>query len=157
MPGRGGLDSFAHVSTAYVAGTHTGRFTEDDLYVGQDFRNPYERSKFEAELVVRERGDSLPTQVVRPSIVVGDSRTGWTPAFNVLYWPLRAFAAAPTRCSRHGARRRSTSCRWTTSRTRCSHSQAGRTTYHLTAGERASSVGELIDLASDVPRRPAPP
>ena len=31
-----------------------------------------------------------------------------------------------------------------------------RTTYHLTAGERTSSVGELMDLASDVPRRPAP-
>ena len=60
--------------------------------MGQDFRNPYEQSKFEAELLVRERSRSLPIQVVRPSIVVGDSRTGLTPAFNVLYWPLRAFS-----------------------------------------------------------------
>ena len=30
--------------------------------------------------------------IARPSIVVGESGTGWTPAFNVLYWPLRAFA-----------------------------------------------------------------
>ena len=29
---------------------------------------------------------------MRPSIVVGDCRSGWTSAFNVLYWPLRAFA-----------------------------------------------------------------
>ena len=29
---------------------------------------------------------------MRPSIVVGDSTNGWTAAFNVLYWPLRAFA-----------------------------------------------------------------
>jgi len=30
--------------------------------------------------------------IARPSIVMGESDTGWTPAFNVLYWPLRAFA-----------------------------------------------------------------
>ena len=30
--------------------------------------------------------------VVRPSIVVGESDSGWTPAFKVIYWPLRAFA-----------------------------------------------------------------
>jgi nucleoside-diphosphate-sugar epimerase len=30
--------------------------------------------------------------IARPSIVVGESGTGWTPAFNVRYWPLRAFA-----------------------------------------------------------------
>jgi nucleoside-diphosphate-sugar epimerase len=41
---RGGLGHFAYVSTAYVAGTHEGVFNEDDLNVGQDFRNPYERS-----------------------------------------------------------------------------------------------------------------
>ena len=52
---RGGLDGFTHVSTAYVAGTHAGEFTEDDLDVGQGFRNSYERSKFEAEQLVRAR------------------------------------------------------------------------------------------------------
>jgi long-chain acyl-CoA synthetase len=30
--------------------------------------------------------------IARPSIVMGESDSGWTPAFNVLYWPLRAFA-----------------------------------------------------------------
>ena len=30
--------------------------------------------------------------MARPSIVVGDRFSGWTPAFNVIYWPLRAFA-----------------------------------------------------------------
>jgi nucleoside-diphosphate-sugar epimerase len=44
----------------YVAGTHRGLFREDELDVGQDFRNPYERSKFEAETLLRERADGLP-------------------------------------------------------------------------------------------------
>ncbi|HWT22170.1 MAG TPA: SDR family oxidoreductase [Solirubrobacteraceae bacterium] len=92
-----------HVSTAYVAGLHGGRFHEDDLDIGQEFRNTYERTKREAELLV-EAADDVPSAVARPSIVVGESGTGWTPAFNVLYWPLRAFTrglldpvpAAPT-------------------------------------------------------------
>ncbi len=89
---RGTLDRVVHVSTAYVAGRHRGRFAEDDLLVGQDFRNTYEQSKAEAELMVRGLADRLPVTVVRPSIVVGESDSGWTPAFNVIYWPLRAFA-----------------------------------------------------------------
>jgi nucleoside-diphosphate-sugar epimerase len=30
--------------------------------------------------------------IARPSIVMGESGSGWTPAFNVLYWPIRAFS-----------------------------------------------------------------
>ncbi len=88
---RGGLDRFAYVSTAYVAGDHPGQFREDELDVGQGFRNAYEQSKFEAERLVREHARGLPIQVFRPSIVVGESRTGWTASFNVLYSPLKAF------------------------------------------------------------------
>jgi len=84
------LERFIHVSTAYVAGTHTGEFDEPQLDVGQAFRNTYEQSKFEAEQLVRSSG--LPVRVVRPSIVVGESATGWTSSFNVLYPPLRALA-----------------------------------------------------------------
>jgi long-chain acyl-CoA synthetase len=80
---------YVHVSTAYVAGRHPGRFRESRLMCGQTFRNTYEQTKAEAELLVhRSGGDAV---VVRPSIVMGESTTGWTPAFNVLYWPLRAF------------------------------------------------------------------
>ncbi len=84
------LERFVHVSTAYVGGTKAGRFGEDDLDVGQGFRNTYEQTKFEAEKLVRASG--LPFRVVRPSIVVGESQSGWTSSFNVLYAPLRAFS-----------------------------------------------------------------
>jgi long-chain acyl-CoA synthetase len=82
------LERFVHVSTAYVAGTHEGIFDEDDLDVGQRFRNTYEQTKFEAERIVRSSG--LPVRVVRPSIVVGEAATGWTSSFNVLYPPQRS-------------------------------------------------------------------
>lgn len=84
------LQRLVHVSTAYVGGTAPGRFREDQLDVGQGFRNAYEQSKHEAEHAARAAG--LPLCVVRPSIVMGESATGWTSSFNVLYPPLRAFA-----------------------------------------------------------------
>jgi thioester reductase-like protein len=90
---RGGLRRFAYISTAYVAGDHDGVFTERELDVGQEFRNPYERSKFEAEQLVRDHDHDLPVQVFRPSIIVGEQRTGWTTSFNVVYPPLKAFEA----------------------------------------------------------------
>ncbi len=87
---QGALERFVHVSTAYVAGERTGVVSEHDADVGQGFRNTYERTKLEAEEIVR--GSGLPASIVRPSIIVGDSATGWTQAFNVIYWPLQAFA-----------------------------------------------------------------
>jgi nucleoside-diphosphate-sugar epimerase len=85
-----GLERYVHVSTAYVSGRAPEWFGEEDTG-GGDFRNTYEQTKLEAEMAVAAVGD-LPTAIVRPSIVVGESDSGWTSAFNVLYWPLQAFA-----------------------------------------------------------------
>lgn len=87
---QGALERVVHVSTAYVAGERVGRVLETEGHVGQTFRNTYEQTKLEAESLV----DSCdaPAAILRPSIVVGDSVTGWTPAFNVIYFPLMAFA-----------------------------------------------------------------
>jgi len=87
----GRLDRFVHVSTAYVAGITRGTFRERQLDAGQEFRNTYERTKWEAEHVVADASDLAPV-VARPSIVMGESTSGWTPAFNVLYWPIRAYS-----------------------------------------------------------------
>lgn len=86
----GSLDRVVHVSTAYVAGERDGRARERQGDVGQSFRNTYEQSKLEAEQLVHDSG--LPAAIVRPSVIVGDSVTGWTPCFNVIYWPLQAYA-----------------------------------------------------------------
>jgi thioester reductase-like protein len=87
----GRLERFVHVSTAYVSGKYEGTFRERQLDAGQEFRNTYERTKWEAEHIVRAAADLEPA-IARPSIVMGESDSGWTPAFNVLYWPLRAFS-----------------------------------------------------------------
>ena len=87
-----GLRSFSYVGTAYVAGQRTGLIREDELNVGQGFRNTYEQTKSEAETLVRSRFGSLPCVVLRPSIIVGDSQTGVTSSFKMMYWPLKIYA-----------------------------------------------------------------
>ncbi|MBN1320427.1 MAG: AMP-binding protein [Thermoleophilia bacterium] len=86
-----GLERFAHLSTAYVAGRCNGLVTEDDLTDRHGFSSPYEQSKYEAELLVREASDGLPVSVFRPSMIVGDSQTGAIRTFNTIYYPLRLY------------------------------------------------------------------
>ena len=156
------LELMTHVSTTYVAGDHRGTFTEDDLDVGQRHRNAYEQSKFEAELLVRERAQGVPVQVVRPSIVVGDSRSGWTPAFNVMYWPLKALARGHYRVLplRRGSPADVVPVDYVADALLAVPPTPG-ATWHLSAGERASTTGRLLDLAEthlgiDQPRLLAP-
>jgi thioester reductase-like protein len=92
--GSPGLVRHHYVSTCYVSGRHCGPFRETDLDVGQSFNNFYEETKFLAELeVAGARAGGMPTTVYRPSIVVGDSRTGETQKFDgpyfLLQWLLR--------------------------------------------------------------------
>ena len=86
------LRSLAYVGTAYVAGERTGLVREDELAVGQAYRNTYEQTKAEAEALVRARLNSLPGVILRPSIIVGDSRTGVTSSFKMMYWPLKIYS-----------------------------------------------------------------
>jgi nucleoside-diphosphate-sugar epimerase len=88
----GGLQRLAYISTAYVAGNRTGVVYEHELSLGQGFKNHYESTKFQAELWVREWMDQIPTTVLRPAIVVGDSRSGETEKFDGPYYLLRAIA-----------------------------------------------------------------
>ncbi|TMM16098.1 MAG: NAD-dependent epimerase/dehydratase family protein [Actinobacteria bacterium] len=157
---RGGLRRFTYISTAFVAGEHAGCFSEDDLDVGQRFRNSYEQSKFEAECLVTRWRALLPVTVVRPSIVVGERQSGWTASFNVLYWPLRAFsrgayAAVP---ARRDAPVDVVPVDYVTDAIFAlgQAPEAVGATFHLTAGRHVSKVGELVELASAFFDRPAP-
>jgi long-chain acyl-CoA synthetase len=143
-----------------VSGDHDGSFSEDELDVGQRFRNSYEQSKFEAELLVQRHRAQLPITVLRPSIVVGERDSGWTTSFNVLYWPLHAFARGAYTAL--PARRNApvdvvpidyvADAIFELTRAR----EAEGATFHLTAGSRASSVGEIVELTTGFFRRPAP-
>jgi thioester reductase-like protein len=157
---RGTLRRVSYISTAYVAGDHAGCFSEDDLDVGQRFHNTYEQSKFEAERLIARAHERLPITIFRPSIIVGERHSGWTSSFNVLYWPLRAFArgayfALPARGEApvdvvpvdYVA-----DAIFALSQSRAAEG----TTFHLTAGTNVSSVAEVVELATTFFKRPAP-
>lgn len=85
-----GLRHLHHVSTAYACGLRSGVVREDDLDVGQSFGNDYERTKVAGEKLVHAAnaavGGFLDTATIyRPSIIVGDSRTGWTSTYHGLF------------------------------------------------------------------------
>lgn len=73
------------VSTAYVCGTRTGTVREEELFCGQTFRNAYEESKARAEELVRDFLRGSAGMVFRPSIVLGDTRTGVALSFAGFY------------------------------------------------------------------------
>lgn len=80
------LERVVHWSTTMVSGDRKGTFYEDDLEAGQKFHNAYERTKYEAERLVRAAMRQLPITVVRPGIIVGDSRTGEIDKFDGPYY-----------------------------------------------------------------------
>ena len=86
------LVRFAHTSTIAVVGKYTGLFREEDLDVGQDFKNAYDETKFLSERLVRERRDRIPTVIMRPATVVGDSRTGAIEKIDGPYYALTMIA-----------------------------------------------------------------
>ncbi|KLO41940.1 SDR family oxidoreductase [Mycobacterium nebraskense] len=88
------LTRLHYFSTCYVSGRYAGPFSEDDLEVGAPFNNHYEETKNLAEADVRwHMSAGMPATIYRPSIVVGDSRTGQTQKFDgpyfVMQWLLR--------------------------------------------------------------------
>jgi nucleoside-diphosphate-sugar epimerase len=92
----GRLRHWAQLSTAYVCGRRTGRVLEHEGEEGQDFHNPYERVKLEAEAVLRRTGArfGVDVRVFRPGIVVGPApeTAGGSPS-NLLLRFIRLMAA----------------------------------------------------------------
>ncbi|RPJ43678.1 MAG: NAD-dependent epimerase/dehydratase family protein, partial [Chloroflexi bacterium] len=86
-----GLERYAHVSTAYVAGRRNSAIPEADLSGADGFSNAYEQSKYEAECLVRAAKSELPISVFRPGMIVGAADTGEIRTFNTVYFPLRLY------------------------------------------------------------------
>lgn len=84
-----------HVSTAYAWGKRDGPVREAALADPLDHANGYEASKAGAEGIVR--GSGLVHAIARPSIVVGDHRTGAIRAFDTFYVVFRLLARGRVR------------------------------------------------------------
>ena len=87
-----------YVSTVGVAGDTPGSIPEDWITRDRGFRNSYEAAKSDAELFIRQKIEGgLNITVVRPSMVIGDARTGKNIRFQVFYYLCEFLSGSRTR------------------------------------------------------------
>lgn len=89
------LRRYNYISTCYVAGERQGRILETELEHSAGFKNFYEESKYLAELEVERLKDKLPITIFRPSVVVGDSKSGETAKYDGIYYLIQYLRKAP--------------------------------------------------------------
>ena len=80
------LQRLNYFSTSYVSGDRVGVIAEDELDLGQRFRNAFERTKYLAEKKVEYAKATLPVTIFRPSTLIGDSQTGQIDRFQGPYY-----------------------------------------------------------------------
>lgn len=82
---------FIYISTAYSFGIQNEKVNDNiENYKVSDFRNPYEKSKYESEVYVKEtcEKNNIDYQILRPSIICGrliEKPFFETPKFDVFY------------------------------------------------------------------------
>lgn len=142
----GGLRRLHHVSTAFVNGAPESNPPR--------YRNAYEQSKAETEALLEAAGERVPITRYRPSIIMGDTRTGRTLHFRVLYEPIKWVYTGLTKYIPVGPELRldvvpvDYVCDALLALADLSKSE-GRA-YRLTAGpERAISVAEMVRISVD--------
>jgi thioester reductase-like protein len=89
------LRRYNYISTCYVAGRRTGHILETELEHDAGFRNHYEETKYLAEVEVEKLKNEVPLTIFRPTVVVGDSRTGETAKYDGIYYLIHYLRKAP--------------------------------------------------------------
>ena len=64
------LERFGFVSSAFVAGKRKGLIKEEELKHDEGFLNTYEKSKYEAETLVRTYNRKISLTIFRPSLII---------------------------------------------------------------------------------------
>jgi long-chain acyl-CoA synthetase len=143
---------FVYVSTAYVAGRKRGLIEERDNGAADGWVNAYERSKYEAESLVRKA--DFDWVIFRPSTLVCDSRDGRVSQINAVHRALRIYHrglaammpgtaddlldVVPADYVNDAIARVAFDAR------------ASRRTVHLCAGAGSITIGELLDSAYEL-------
>lgn len=80
------IKRYIYFSTAYVVGEREGTLYETELIRPLSFKNHYEETKYEAEVLVENLKEEIPITIIRPGIVKGHSQTGETIKFDGPYF-----------------------------------------------------------------------
>ncbi len=148
----GSLRRYSYVSTSYVAGRALGLILERDNGVEPGWVNAYERSKYEAEKLVR--GSSLDWVIFRPSTIVCDAVSGTISQVNAVHRALKVYnrgLASMMPGDRDDTLDVVPADYVSDAIARVTlDPRASGETLHLCAGAGAISLGELLDAAYDL-------
>jgi nucleoside-diphosphate-sugar epimerase len=152
-----GVQRIAYISTAFVAGRHTGSIPEAEVDGAAGWVNAYEQSKWEAECLVR--GAARPWVILRSSTIVCDDTTGAVSQVNAVHHAVRLLhrGLVPMIPAEGAATVDLVPAEYVTGAIAALAVRAdldGRT-LHLCAGSGALPVGELLDATWDVFARDA--
>lgn len=87
-----------YISTVGVHGRRSGALVEERLSPGHSFHNTYEESKFHSEqLIYQAQDEGLRITLHRPSMVIGNSKTGQIIHFQIFYFLLRLLSGRLTK------------------------------------------------------------
>lgn len=96
-----GVSHFYYVSTAYTLGKD--EFAKEELHsLDRSFNNPYEESKCKAEHLCMDYKKFFNVTILRPAIIIGDSKTGEADSKFTLYGLMRSLEVFKKRFQRKG-------------------------------------------------------
>jgi nucleoside-diphosphate-sugar epimerase len=154
------LSRLVHWSSALLFQPQNGRVTETDSSRPLGFRSRVDDMRYRAELLVRGMMTRVPTTILRPTIIVGDSKTGEMDKSEGPYALLQLITNSPREVPLPVPGRGDQPCPFVPidyvieaglALADNAHS-AGRT-FHI-SDERPSSVGHVFDLIADAADRP---
>ncbi len=76
LASEGHIERVVHWSTALVSGRRSGHVSERELVRPASFSSAVEETRFRAEALMRDAMGQLPITILRPAIIIGDSKTG---------------------------------------------------------------------------------
>jgi thioester reductase-like protein len=92
---QGRLQRLVHWSSALLFAPQNGRVTETDASRPASFRSRGDDMRFRAESLIRDAMNRIPSTVLRPTIVVGDSKTGEIDSLEAPYALLQLIVNSP--------------------------------------------------------------
>lgn len=152
-----GVDRIAYVSTAFVAGRHTGSIPEAEVDGAAGWVNAYEQSKWEAERLVRTA--TRPWVILRSSTIVCDDLGGAVSQVNAVHHAVRLLhrGLVPMVPAADGATVDLVPADYVTGAIAALAGRSGveGRTFHLCAGGGALPVVDLLEATREVFARDA--
>lgn len=143
---------FVYLSTAYVAGRKCGLIEERENGTACGWVNAYERSKYEAEAMVRKA--DFDWVIFRPSTIVCDSHDGTVSQINAVHRALRIYhrGLAAMMPGAPGDLLDVVTADYVNDAVArvAFDPAASKTTLHLCAGAGSISIGDLLDSAYEL-------